>query len=51
MDPSKSSVKLVEPVTVEAPEDPKAREKIRVPVTKRSALVQGEGRSMGMVID
>lgn len=44
----KSSVKLVEPMVVE--EAIKVREKIKVS-TKRSALIVGEGRSMGMEID
>ena len=43
----KSSVKLVQPV--EAEESIKVRERIKVRTT--SALVPGEGRSMGMDID
>jgi large subunit ribosomal protein L24e len=46
---SKPSVKLVEPLA-KTEADP-VREKIRVPVKSRSALVPGEGRSMGMDID
>lgn len=47
----KASVKLVEPISVESPETEKVLEKIKVPVKARSALIQGEGRSMGMDID
>jgi large subunit ribosomal protein L24e len=48
---AKTSVKLVEPMSIELGEVEKAREKIKVPTKARSALVQGEGRSMGMEID
>jgi len=48
---SKQSVTLVEPMTVEFPETEKVLEKIKVPVKAKSALIQGEGRSMGMDID
>lgn len=44
----KTSVKLVQPLT---PQAEKVKEKIKVPVKARSALVAGEGRSMGMDID
>lgn len=44
-----TSVKLVEPMAMDEP--PKIKEKIKVPVKSRSALVSGEGRSMGMEID
>jgi len=47
----KASVTLVEPMSVESPETEKVLEKIKVPVKARSALIQGEGRSMGMDID
>ncbi|KAJ6502481.1 ribosomal protein L24e-domain-containing protein [Mycena sanguinolenta] len=51
LDAAKSSaVKLLEPTTA-SPEASKTREKIRVVSKSRSALVQGEGRSMGMDID
>ncbi|PPQ73021.1 hypothetical protein CVT26_014669 [Gymnopilus dilepis] len=43
---SKSSVKLLEPVSTTT-----EKEKIKVPVKAKSALIQGEGRSMGMEID
>ena len=46
----KSSVKLHEPISTESP----AREKIKVPakaVKTRTALIQGQGRSMDMEID
>ncbi|KAF9535286.1 ribosomal protein L24e-domain-containing protein [Crepidotus variabilis] len=43
---SKSSVKLLEPLA-ETP----VKEKIKVAVIAKSALIQGEGRSMGMEID
>lgn len=42
----KSSVRLREPVSTEA-----SKEKIKVVIKTRSALVPGEGRSMGMEID
>jgi large subunit ribosomal protein L24e len=45
------ATKLVEPVSLESPTTEKIREKIKVPTKSRSALVQGEGRSMGMDID
>ncbi|KAF5373652.1 hypothetical protein D9758_000607 [Tetrapyrgos nigripes] len=44
-----SSTKLVTPL--ESPESSKVREKIKVPAKSRSALIQGEGRSMTMDID
>lgn len=48
----KASVKLVEPVAMEISEDTeRLREKIKVPAKSRSALIPGEGRSMGMDID
>ncbi|KAF9075220.1 ribosomal protein L24e-domain-containing protein [Rhodocollybia butyracea] len=43
-----SSSKLVEPMAVDSA---KVREKIKVPAKSRSALVQGEGRSMTMDLD
>ncbi|KDR81672.1 hypothetical protein GALMADRAFT_239786 [Galerina marginata CBS 339.88] len=48
MEAVKSSVKLLEPISTESST---VREKIKVPVKAKSALIQGEGRSMGMVID
>ncbi|KAJ6572906.1 ribosomal protein L24e-domain-containing protein [Mycena sp. CBHHK59/15] len=50
LEAAKSSVKLVKPMT-EGPETSTTREKVKVPSKSRSALVQGEGRSMGMDID
>ncbi|THG98978.1 hypothetical protein EW026_g3307 [Hermanssonia centrifuga] len=47
----KASVKLVEPMAMETTETEPIREKIRVSAKSRSALVPGEGRSMGMDID
>ena len=47
----KASVKLVEPMSVQSPENEKIREKIKVSAKSRSALIPGEGRSMGMEID
>jgi len=47
----KTSVTLVEPMSVESPETEKVLEKIKVPVKAKSALIKGEGRSMGMDID
>ena len=44
----KTSVKLVQPIT---PQTEMVKEKIKVAVKTRSALVAGEGRSMGMEID
>ncbi|TFK91044.1 hypothetical protein K466DRAFT_483567 [Polyporus arcularius HHB13444] len=44
----KTSIKLVQPLT---PQTEKVKEKIKVSVKARSALVAGEGRSMGMDID
>lgn len=43
------SVKLLEPTAVE--ETIGALEKIKVPAKSRSALMKGEGRSMGMDVD
>lgn len=45
----KASVKLHEPMVVDSVE--KTREKIKVPAKARSALIQGDGRSMSMVVD
>ena len=42
----KASAKLHEPIEAEA-----LKEKIKVPVKAKPALVPGEGRSMGMEID
>ena len=47
----KASVKLVQPVATRTAESEMVREKIKVPVKAPSALVPGEGRSMGMDID
>jgi len=44
------SVKLLEPSPMETQTN-KVLEKIKVPAKNRSALMQGEGRSMGMDID
>ena len=44
----KTSVKLLQPIT---PEAQMVKEKIKVATKTRSALVAGEGRSMGMDID
>lgn len=45
---AENSGRLHEPLSVESST---TKEKIKVPVKTRSALVQGEGRSMGMEID
>lgn len=47
------STQLLEPIADSSAETEKIAEKIKVPVTKkkRSALVPGEGRSMGMDLD
>ncbi|KAF9013882.1 ribosomal protein L24e-domain-containing protein [Cyathus striatus] len=50
LEAAKSSVKLHEPMALESPEPSRVREKIKV-ANLKSALVQGEGRSMGMEID
>lgn len=47
----KTSVKLVEPMVLDSEETSMVQEKIKVPVKSRSALVPGDGRSMGMHID
>ncbi|EIM90100.1 uncharacterized protein STEHIDRAFT_51906 [Stereum hirsutum FP-91666 SS1] len=44
------SVKLLQPVST-SPSAEKVKEKIKVPTKSRSALIGGEGRSMGMDID
>lgn len=46
-----TSVKLVEPITTEASRTEKALDKIKVPVKNKTALVQGDGRSMDMDVD
>lgn len=46
----KTTVRLVEPMAVESMEE-RVREKIKVHAKSRSALIPGEGRSMGMDID
>jgi len=46
----KSSVSLLEPISAESSTE-KVKEKIKVPMKTKSALVAGEGRSMGMDID
>jgi large subunit ribosomal protein L24e len=48
MDSIKESVKLREPLSIESSA---TKSKIKVPIKTKSALVQGEGRSMGMEID
>jgi large subunit ribosomal protein L24e len=48
---AKTSIKLIELMSLESGETKKVREKIKVSTKTRSALVQGEGRSMGMEID
>jgi large subunit ribosomal protein L24e len=45
------SVKLLEPTAMETRKTNEVLEKIKVPAKSRSALMQGEGRSMGMDID
>jgi len=45
------TVKLVEPVVGESPRTEMVKEKIKILSKPRSALVSGEGRSMGMDID
>jgi len=50
LEAAKASVRLHQPILNDA-ESLKSREKIKVPIKARSALIQGEGRSMGMEID
>jgi large subunit ribosomal protein L24e len=52
LEAAKSSAvnKLLKPTTT-SPESSKIREKVKAPSKSRSALVQGEGRAMGMDID
>ncbi|KAG6876555.1 hypothetical protein C0993_002317 [Termitomyces sp. T159_Od127] len=47
----KTSTKLHEPMVVETNSSSKIQEKIKVFTKPRSALLSGEGRSMGMDID
>jgi len=47
----KTSVTLVEPMVTESQETEKVLQKIKVPSKAKSALIQGEGRSMGMELD
>lgn len=47
----KTSITLVEPMPVESVETEKVLQKIKVSLKAKSALIQGEGRSMGMDID
>ncbi|TFK42520.1 ribosomal protein L24e-domain-containing protein [Crucibulum laeve] len=51
LEAAKKSVTLHEPMAVESAESSKVREKIKISTKSRSALIQGEGRSMGMDID
>ena len=51
LEKAKASVKLVEPMAAESSGQEKIREKIKIQAKSRSALVPGEGRSMGMDID
>ncbi|KAL0570643.1 ATPase-activating ribosome biosynthesis protein [Marasmius crinis-equi] len=46
-----SSTKLVQPMDTSMAEPSKVKEKIKVPTKSRSALIQGEGRSMTMDVD
>ena len=48
---TKTSVILVEPISADIQEPEKTPQKIKVPTKARSALIQGEGRSMDMDID
>jgi len=47
----KVSLELVQPTSVESPQATKIREKIKISKKGTTALVPGEGRSMGMDID
>jgi large subunit ribosomal protein L24e len=46
-----SSVKLVEPMVVDSNISEPSPEKIKVRIQRKSALVAGEGRTMGMDMD
>jgi len=46
-----TSVRLVEPLAVESTSTEKELEKIKVPNKSRSALLMGDGQSMGMDVD
>jgi large subunit ribosomal protein L24e len=45
------SLDLVQPTSIESPQATKSREKIKISKKATTALVPGEGRSMGMDID
>lgn len=47
----KPTIKLVQPMSKMSVAEEAPREKIKVPVKNRSALVPGGGRTMGMDID
>ena len=47
----KTAVKLIQPITPEAEKLREKMEKIKVSSKPRSALIAGEGRSMGMDLD
>ena len=47
----KATMDLLQPISVETPETEGVLEKIKVPVKAKSALIQGESRSMGMDTD
>lgn len=51
MEKTAPSVRLHEPMAVESPTTSKVQEKIRISTKSQSALIPGEGRSMGMDID
>jgi large subunit ribosomal protein L24e len=46
----KSAIKLLEPLSLNSPTT-KVKEKIKIPVRTKSALIAGEGRSMDMDMD
>jgi len=51
LEKKKATMDLLQPMSAEAPETERVLEKIKVPVKVKSALIQGEGRSMGMDTD
>lgn len=51
LEKKKATMDLLQPMSVEAPETERVLEKIKVPLKAKSALIQGEGRSMGMDTD
>jgi len=51
LEATKTSLTLVQPMSTESTEPEKVLRKIKVPVKAKSALIAGEGRTMGMDLD